>query len=144
EEEQLLDAGEVAAVHGVAGDGEVLRDELGGVRVVGMDAADLGGGHDHHVRPGRGEKPLGLFLPLEIELVAIRRNDLTGHIREPSHDGRADHAAMTGDENLLAGEVENLVRHYRSLSDSFSTTSIIRNAVKRPTAGSSARSSASM
>ncbi len=49
EEEESGYAGLVGGVDSVAGDDEVLVAEVGGVCIVGVDTADLGGGHDHDV-----------------------------------------------------------------------------------------------
>ncbi len=120
----------MAAVNGIAGNGKVLGDELGRISIVGVDAADLGSRHDHHVGLGRGDKFLGLLLTLEIDLLAVRGDDLAVHVGEAAHDRRADHAAMSRHINLLAGELENPGHHQRALSVILSTTSIIRKPVQ--------------
>ena len=57
-------------------DREVLVDEVRPVGVVGVDAADLGGGDDHHVwsvlaKPAKGRPLVG-----EVQLVTCRGEDL--------------------------------------------------------------------
>ena len=127
-----------------------------------MNAADLGGRNNHDIGPARGQECFDLLLTFEVEHTAIRSDDLAGNAGETPSDRRTDHAAMAGNVDAPAGELENPVGHrvrfrtprttdrppkvrsdiavYEPASASFSTTNIIRNAMKRPSVGSTARS----
>jgi hypothetical protein len=67
EEKQPLHAGAIGAVDGVGGDGEIIEEKLGRVRVVGVDATDFRGGDDGDVGPLGGVKRVDGGLRREIE-----------------------------------------------------------------------------
>src|SRR5436190_2799963 len=111
EKQQFLHARLVAAVDGIACDGQILRDELGRVGTIGVDAADLGRGDNHHVGSARAEEGLDLRLALEIDAFAGSRNYLARFSCQTAGNGGADHAAMAGNINARAGEAEYLLGH---------------------------------
>lgn len=95
----------VGGVDEVGLDHQVLVDELGRVAVVGMDAADLGRGQIDLVDAMGGEEGIDRVLVGEVEFVAAGGDDVGAAQRlQPADDGRADHAAMAGDEDGV-GEV---------------------------------------
>jgi hypothetical protein len=67
---QILDAGLEGAVDDVVLDGEVFVDEVGAVGVVGVDAADAGGGDENVVGLFGLEEVEGGALVEEIEFLA--------------------------------------------------------------------------
>ena len=103
EKEQILDPGTVGGIDDVDFDLQVDGDELGGIAVVGVDAADLGGGQHHTVNAFGGEELAYRPLVGEIELVmAPGHHVAAAEGLQMAHDGRADHAAMAGDVDALA------------------------------------------
>ena len=82
-------------------DREVLVDEVRPVGIVGVDAADLGGGDDHQIRPVLAEPAKGRALVSEVQLVTGRGEDL-GRVApglKPPYDRGTDHPAVAGDED---------------------------------------------
>ena len=48
--DQALDTGGMCLVDQIAGNHQIVLDEIGRLRVIGHDAADLGGGDNHQIR----------------------------------------------------------------------------------------------
>ena len=67
ERQQLLDAGAKRSADDVEADGEIVGDEVGGIGVVGIDAADMAGGEEHDIGLVRGEPAFGLGLVGQVE-----------------------------------------------------------------------------
>ena len=108
EEHQLGHAVGVGGVDDVGLDHQVLVDELGRIGVVGMDAADLGCRQIDLVDAMGGEEGVDGMLVGEIERVATGSEEVGAAQRlQPAHDGRADHAAMAGDEDGVGEVHEN-------------------------------------
>ncbi len=81
-----------------------MVDELGRQAVVGLDAADLGGGDDDLVDPVLLEEAVDRLLVEQIQLGAAGSEQLgLGLIRtlglQLAGNGVADHAAVAGDED---------------------------------------------
>ena len=111
EEQELAHPGLITAVDGISRDRQIVRNELGRIATIGMDAADPGRGYNHHVRPARGQESFHLGLAFEVDGGAVGGDYFAGHAGQTPHNGGADHPGMTGDVNPLASEVEYLVRH---------------------------------
>ena len=96
-----MDTGQVGAVDQVGLDREVLVDEVRPVGVVGVDAADLGGGDDHHVGPVLLKPAKGRPLVGEVQLVACRGEDLgrVAALLKPPNNRRTDHPTVAGDKD---------------------------------------------
>src|SRR5262249_46308632 len=131
----------VTRVNGVAGDRDILRDELRRIGVVGINAADLSRSHDHHVRLDRANKIFCLLLAFKVDLVARSSDDFTCNACEPARQGGANHSAMARHINALADEIEKLGSDHGPFSAPvFSITSSMRNPMQRPSMGSILRS----
>ena len=93
-----LDPGPPGLVDDIGLDHQIDVDELGRIGVVGMDAADLGGGQDHMVDFLMAEKIPHRRLTGEIEFGMAAGDDLpAAEVLQLPDDGRTDHAAMSGD-----------------------------------------------
>ena len=101
----------MGGVDDVGLDHQVFVEELSRKRVVGVDAADLGGGEKHDIGLALADPGANLRLLAQIRRAAFDRQDLAILGRQPAHDRRADHAAMAGDPDLLAGERKDVLRH---------------------------------
>ena len=109
EEEKLLHAVGVGGVDDVGFDHQVLVDEFGRIGVVGVDAADLGGGQVDLVGPLFGKEGVDCLLVGEVELGVSTSDDLWRgglHIAcqaalaitdELPDDGRTNHSTVAGD-----------------------------------------------
>jgi hypothetical protein len=96
-------------VNDVGLDHQVLVDELGRVAVVGVNAADFGGGQVNLVGAFLGKEGIDGRLIGEVEFGVAAGEDLgrgarvaggraaRWRIAQLPHDGRTDHAAMAGD-----------------------------------------------
>ena len=93
-------------------DREVVVEELRAQRVVGDDAADLGGREKHHLRPLAREPIEHRGLVAEIELASISREQFDILAGQPPHQRAADHAAMAGDEDRLAFQLKRNACHW--------------------------------
>ena len=71
------------------------------VGVVGVDAADLGRGDNHHVGPVLAEPAKGRPLVGEVQLVTCRGEDLgrLAALLKPPDNRGPDHPAVAGDED---------------------------------------------
>ena len=98
EKKQFLDAGLPGFMDHVALDHQVLVDEFGGVGVVGVDAADLGGSEIDLVDALALEKGAdgGLVGQIKFGVGAGDQVGVTLGLQCPN-DGGANHAAMAGD-----------------------------------------------
>ena len=78
--------------------GEILVDEVGAVGVVGMDAADTGGGHEDVVGLFGLEEVEGGALVEQVELLPGTNKEIgvAGRL-QAAQDGRTHHTAMAGD-----------------------------------------------
>jgi hypothetical protein len=85
----------------------LVKSRQGAVRV---DAADLGGRHDHHIRLGRKQKALGILLLEKIELFAADGNEITIYPSEPPSNGRPNQVTMACNEHSPATYVEAFQR----------------------------------
>jgi hypothetical protein len=90
---------------------EIVGDEFRRIRLIGVNAADLGRGNDHHVGLGRSQKPFRLVLPFEIDLVATGCDHVAAVGNEAAHDRGADHAAVTRNVNSLPDKIKDLGGH---------------------------------
>ncbi|MDT4839327.1 hypothetical protein FQZ97_731150 [compost metagenome] len=100
EEEQLLHAVPKGGVDHVGFHHQVLVDEVGGVGVVGVDAADLGRGQIHLLRFDLREEGAHGGLVGQVEFGVGAGDDGAGGVaggEQLAHDGRADHAAVACD-----------------------------------------------
>ena len=84
--------------------------------VIGEDAADPRGGQEHGLGPRIGDPGLDVGLAAKVEPVAIDRDDLAGFALEAPDQGRADHAAVTGDPDPFAGQIVGSHRHCGAFS----------------------------
>ena len=105
EEQQLLDAHRERGIDDIVLDGEVLREKIDGVGVVGADAADLGSCKHDGLRPRRLEPGLDGLGVGEIRLAPFRCLDGAGLARQTANDGRSDHAIVAGNEHALARQI---------------------------------------
>ena len=95
---QLAGAVAVGGVDDVVLHDEVFADEIGGVAVVGVNAADTGGREDHHIRPVGTEPGLDLSLPRQLQFAPFGQQQLlVAQCAQAPHYGRAHQAAMPGD-----------------------------------------------
>lgn len=98
----------VGGVDDIGLDLEVDRDEFGRVGVVGVDAADLGGGEDDVAGAVAGEEVVDGGLAGEVEVgVGAEEEVVEAEGAELVDDGGADEAAVAGDEDrggLVGGE----------------------------------------
>ncbi len=100
EEEQTLDAVPVAGVDDVGLQNEVVADEVGGVGVVGENAADLRGREEDVLRLFGREELVDCLGVEQVELGTGAGEDVgVAEARQLAVDGRADEAPMTGDED---------------------------------------------
>jgi len=90
---------------------DVVVDELGAQRVVGDDAADLGGGEEDHLRAHAREPVEHGRLVAEIDLAAVHGDEPDLFPREPAHQRGSDHAAMAGDVDALALQLKRYACH---------------------------------
>jgi hypothetical protein len=101
QEEEALHARAPRLVDHVRLDHQVLVDEVGGVRVVRVDAAHLRRGEHDGIRALALEERLDVRLGGEIELRVGARDDARGTpALERAHDRRTHHAAMARDVDL--------------------------------------------
>ena len=80
-------------------DHQVLVDEVGRIAVVGEDAADLGGGEDHHVGPFGLQEGADVGLAGKIERLAVAGDDGGTAAFQLAQDGAAHHAPVAGEED---------------------------------------------
>ncbi len=104
----------MGGMNDVGGDNQVVIDELAAQRVVGDDAADLGGREKHHLRTRRREPAIDRGLIGQVDLPTRHGQDLDPLAREPAHQRAADHAAMAGDKNRLSLQSKWHGRHQLS------------------------------
>jgi hypothetical protein len=85
---------------------QVLVDELGRIRVVGVNPANLGRRQVNLVDPLFLEKSAHLCLVGQVQF-GVRAGDDVGLTarRQQAHDGATDHAAMAGHINTLSDSV---------------------------------------
>ena len=84
------------AVDDVGLQGEIVVEEVGGAAGVGMDAADPRRSEDDHVGLCLVHPGPHLGLVAQVEAVAIDGDELAVLARQPAHQRRPDHPAMTG------------------------------------------------
>ncbi len=102
EEQQLLHAAAEGGVDDVGLDHQVFVDELGGIGVVGVDAADLGRREVNLVRALGEEELVNAPLVDQIEFRMGARDDAGGALcAQAAHDRRTDHAAMPGNVDFF-------------------------------------------
>ena len=102
-EKQPLYASAIGAVDGVGGDGEIIEEKLGRVRVVGVDAADFRGGDDGDVGLLGGVKRVDGGLRREIEFATRAQEERDAVFAlKAAHERAADHALVARDEELHA------------------------------------------
>ena len=95
----------------VRSDRQIVVEEFGAQRVVGDDAADLGGREKHRLRTPGGEPSVHRGLIAQVELAPSSRDELDTLLRKPAYERRSDHAAMPGDENRLALQLKRNACH---------------------------------
>ncbi len=79
---------------------QVLADEVGRIAVVGVNAADPGGGEKHVVRPRLGEKGIHRRRIGQVQLPVGAGNQVLVALRlEPAEDGGTHQPAVAGDVN---------------------------------------------
>ena len=101
EEDQPPDAGQIGLVEDVGLHHQVFVDELAALDVVGVDAADFGGGEKHDVRAFRGEEAGRRRLIEEIKFSVGAQHQVFIAVRpQRAHQGRTDQAAMASDINF--------------------------------------------
>src|SRR5690606_28665033 len=94
-EEHAFDALPVRGIEHEHLDQRVVPDEIRRPGVVGQDPADLCGREEDELGPFRREAPLGLALPVQVELAAIRQEPgLEPGITWPPHDRGPYEAAV--------------------------------------------------
>jgi len=87
----------VGGLDDVGLDHQIVVEEVGRPRVVGVDAADGGRGNEHQLRPGRRHPLLDLTLAAQVHLLAADGENLARLLGQPPAQRRADHTAMAGD-----------------------------------------------
>ena len=99
EKEQPRDPASPGRIDDVRLDQKVLEDELGRVGVVGVDAADLGGGKVDVLGPLFGKEGAHGALVGEVELLPGAKKQVAAARRIQSpHQGSPDHPLVAGDE----------------------------------------------
>ena len=99
EEAKLARAVAVGGVDQIRLDLEVVANEVGRVRVVGGNAADLGGGHKDVLRPLAREEAIHGRPVAQIDCAARRRQDVgVAACSQRAADRGADEAARAGHE----------------------------------------------
>jgi hypothetical protein len=111
EKHQLGDAGRMGGLDAIERDGEIVGNEVRRIGRVGMNAADPCGRQEHGIGLVRDEPALCRILTGEIERVALGGDHLATLRLQAAHQRRADHAAVAGDEDALAGEIEQQLTH---------------------------------
>src|SRR4051812_7674630 len=92
-------------------DREIVGDEFGSIRLIGVNTAHLSRGNDHYIRLGRSQKSFRWLLSLEIDLLATGSDHVTAAGHETTHYRGADHAAVTRNVNSLIGNIKDLGGH---------------------------------
>ena len=101
EKAQALHTGQPGTVNQVGLDHQVLVDEVGAQRVVGVDAADDGGRNENEVGFLPGQKGMRRGLIEQVQRGTVTGQDVSvAGLFQPAHQRGADHAAMTGDVDL--------------------------------------------
>jgi|GEM_PF-6790965 len=91
----------VGGMDRVGRDREIVEEELRGIRVVRMDAPDLGGRDDGDIGGFRGIKRLDRRLRRQIELLARpQQQRRVWFALEPPHQRGTDHALVSSDEEF--------------------------------------------
>lgn len=111
EQHQLLDAGAARGLHDVRLDHQIVVDELGRPRVVGVDAADPRRRQEHRLRPGLAQPAFELLGIAQVHRLARGRHDLAALAFEAAHQRAADQPAMAGDPNPLIAQRVGRVGH---------------------------------
>jgi hypothetical protein len=109
EEQQFLHAVVERRIDDVRLHHQVLVDEIGRIRIVGVDPPDLGGSQVDHLRLfGREERPYSALVG-QVEFGPGAGHDVgVALLLERAQDGRANHAAMAGHKNFwLSGGVSH-------------------------------------
>ena len=104
--DELLDAGLEGRVDDVRLDHQVLIKKIGGIPVVGLDAADLRCGQKDNLRPLGPHPVRDLLLPGEVDFLAADRQQRHVLALKPPDDGRSGHASVARDPYALAFDVE--------------------------------------
>src|SRR5262249_35388848 len=92
----------MGSVDDVQLDGEVGRDELGGIRVIGQDSPHLGRGEEYVVRALRLEEGSNRLLLGEVELLVGADHEVAEALaRESADDCTPNEAAMTGNVDAI-------------------------------------------
>ncbi len=112
EEHQLLGAVDMRRMDHIRRNHQIVVEEFGAQRVVGDDAADLGGREKHHLRALGGEPAVDRGLIAQIGFAAARRQQFDIFRRQPAYQRRADHAAVAGDVDRLALQLKRQPRHW--------------------------------
>ena len=111
EKQKLFGIGPVGAIDQIGRDRQILVDEFGRKRIVGVNATNFRGGHNDDLRSHIVEEALGRLLVQQIDLFATGCYDLAIDACQSPHNGRANHAAMTRHEYPLAFQIIQLGRH---------------------------------
>ena len=112
-QEELLDTSLVAGLDDCRLDGEVIIDELGRTRAVGMDAANARSGQKDRLGADIPHPFLDLVGPAKIDQFPRRGDDLTVFSLQATHQRATDHSAMTGDPDSLIAQRVRLVAGHR-------------------------------
>jgi hypothetical protein len=103
----------VRAAYDVERDGQVVRNKISRVSVVGVDAADQSGGEKDCIRARALEPGFRGLLIGQVERAPIRRQDFTVFLRQTADNGRSRQAAVTGNKNALAAEIKEELGGHR-------------------------------
>ncbi len=107
EEQHLANARPIGRLGHIGRDHQVVVKKVGRHRVVGQNAADLCRRHEDGVGPVIGDEGPDGGGVFQIQLGARSGDDLAVLARQPAHNGRAHHPAMTSDPDALAREGED-------------------------------------
>jgi hypothetical protein len=111
EEQQLFDAGDMGGMDDIRLQDQVLIQEVGGISLVGKDAAHLRSRKEDRVRPVLLHPGFHVRLSRQVEFAVRRGQDFAILRDEPTHQCRPDHAPMSGDEDAFSGEPVMSVMH---------------------------------
>ena len=100
EEQETVDAGQMRGMNDVRFDHQIVVDEIGRERIVGVDAADLCGGQHNRVGTILPQPRLDAGLITQIHGLAIGLEDFVTALGQTTGDRGPDHALVSGDPDF--------------------------------------------
>lgn len=112
-----MHADQLAHLDAIERHGKIFREKVRRVFVVGENAADATGRHDHDVGTDAREVTLGLVLPGKIKLAAFCNEHVIRVLSQTPCNCRTCHPGMAGDKDALARKVGTGDRELRVAAD---------------------------